>query len=129
MSQAYAALKRNQQLRKYGTIPEALLEESQAAAGVAQASFDSAKEGIVGANAQLTLVIAQRKIAALNLSRATIKAPVGGIVSEHSAKLGEIAMSGSEPLLTIIARGEVELEAKCHRNSFANNQDGRQSGG
>ena len=127
LTQATTSLTRNQRLRSSGSIPTATLDDSQAAAGVAQAAFDSAKEGLNVAAAQLTQLQAQRDLAALNLSRATIKAPVGGIIAQRTAKQGAIASTGGEPMLKIIANGDIELEAEVVETALNGVQPGNQA--
>ena len=127
LTQANATLKRNQRLRSSGSIPAASLEDSQAAAEVARANFESTQEGLTVAKAQLTQLTAQRQVAALNLARATLKAPADGIIAKRAAKLGAIASAGGEPLLTLIANGEVELQAEVVETALSGIKPGNQA--
>ena len=119
LSQARASLKRNQQLRESGSISAVTLDDASTSAAGARASYQSAQDGLVVAKAQLTQLQSQRKVAALNLARASIRAPVDGVVSSRSAKLGAIATSGGEALLMITANGVIELEADVIETDLA----------
>lgn len=109
LTKADADLKRNKSLGQ--AIPKVTLDDSRVAVDVAQAAYNSAKEAIQVADAQLTQQLALKEIAVLNLSRAEIKSPVDGVISERFAKLGDIASAGTTPLLKIIINGIIELEA------------------
>jgi len=127
LHKAYTILKRNQRLSSSGAIPVALLEDSETAVGVKRAAYEFAKEGITVAKTQLTQLTAKHKIATLNLARTAIKAPVAGIVSHRTARLGEIAMSGGEPLLKMIGQGEIELKAEVIETALSGIQPGDQA--
>ena len=62
--------------------------------------------------AQLAQAEAARRIARLNLDRATILAPVPGLVVARNAELGALAGASAEPLFSLIADGAVEMEAE-----------------
>ena len=78
------------------------------------ARLEAATNSLALAEADLTLARAQRRDIELRLSRTEIKAPVAGIISRRTARLGQMAigamgaMSG-DPLFRIIAKAEIEL--------------------
>lgn len=112
LTQAEAALERSQSLRASGNLSQASLDQSVAAALTARAGFASATDGLAVASAQVEQAKAQREIAALNLDHAKITAQVAGLVSDRQAQIGAIAASGGDPMLKLIANGEIEVEAE-----------------
>ncbi len=55
----------------------------------------------------------------MRISRTEVKAPVSGLVSRRSAKLGATAASAGEPLFRIVFGGAVDLEADAPEQSLA----------
>ena len=55
----------------------------------------------------------------MRIDRTEVKAPVAGIVSRRSAKLGADASSAGEPLFRIIEDGAIDLEADVPEQSLA----------
>lgn len=82
-------------------VAEADLKELQAGAR---------PEQIAIAEAQVRQAQAQLKLAQAQLERATLRAPLAGIVTNRSAHAGETAQAGA-PLLTITSLDEVTLVA------------------
>lgn len=95
--EAQKALLRTQELRKSGYATQAQLDQRVSAAKVAAADEAAAR-------AQLTEV--QTRVA-----RTEIRAPVKGMVAKRMAVAGMIA-SASTPLYTLVANGEIELQAQ-----------------
>ena len=62
------------------------------------------------AEADLALTRAQRRELDLRLARTEVRAPVDGIVSRRSARVGATASLAGEPLFRLIAHGQIELE-------------------
>ena len=54
----------------------------------------------------------------MRIGRTEVRAPVSGLVSRRSAKLGAMASSAGEPLFRIIADGDVDLEADVPEQSL-----------
>ncbi len=94
-----------------GTIPAAKLEQAQAAADAAVARLNSARQGIPVNDADLKVIQSQMDDIDLRLARTGVKAPVSGIVSARSAKIGAIASGAGTPLFTMIRDGKIELKA------------------
>ena len=111
-TQAVTALDRAQRLKSTGNASQATVDQAVAAEAGAQAQAASAADGLAVAEAARAQADASRSIAALNVARTEIKAPVGGIVVTRNAQLGAIAAAGGEPLFVIVAGGEIELEAE-----------------
>jgi len=122
--QAVGALERAQKLRKSGNLAQATLDQNIASEGAARASLASSEDGLAVAKAQLESAKAQRDLAKLNLSRAKITAPVNGIISAKTARIGAIASAGAEPLFRLIKDGIIELEAEVIETSLGNVNQG-----
>lgn len=112
LTQAAAALSRARALRKRGNASQAALDQAVATEASARAAAASAGDGLAVAQAALAQAGAARDIADLNLQRTEITAPVAGMVVDRAAKIGALAGSASGPLFTLIAAGEIELEAE-----------------
>ncbi|MCJ1902232.1 MULTISPECIES: efflux RND transporter periplasmic adaptor subunit [Paracoccus] len=112
LTQAVSALERTRSLRQSGNASQAVLDQAVATEASARAAAASASDGLGVARAAVAQADAARRIARLNLDHARITAPVGGLVVARTARLGAIpGGGGGEPLFTLIAGGEVELEA------------------
>lgn len=116
--QAKAALERAKKLRENGNLAQSTLDQNIATEASARATLASAEDGLALAKAQLASAISQRDLAALNLERTKIKAPVSGVISAKLAKIGAIASSAGEPMFRIIKDGVVEMEAEVIESSL-----------
>ena len=113
LAQTGPALARAQDLLKISSGTQATVEQRTAEHQGNQAKLTSAKDG-------LTLAIAERanreavgNELKVKLGRTDIRAPVGGLISRRTARLGAIASGQGDALFRIIANGEVELEAEA----------------
>ncbi|QRZ13689.1 efflux RND transporter periplasmic adaptor subunit [Paracoccus methylovorus] len=111
LTQSVSALERTRSLRQSGNASQAVLDQAIAAEASARAAAASASDGLGVARAALALASAARSIARLNLNHATVVAPVDGLVVARTIRQGAISGGAGEPLFTLIAGGEVELEA------------------
>lgn len=75
-----------------------------------QSALDVARQAVAAEEAEYTQAEAQLAEARRERARAVIEAPVAGIVSERKARAG--ALAGSEPLVSLIRDGEIELAAE-----------------
>ncbi|SNT75198.1 efflux RND transporter periplasmic adaptor subunit [Paracoccus seriniphilus] len=112
LTQAVTALERARRLRQSGNTSQAALDQAVATEANARASAASASDGLAVAQAALAEANAARRIARLNLEYADIKAPVAGLVVARNAELGALSGGSAAPLFTLIADGEIELEAE-----------------
>ena len=111
--EATNALDRARPLGKSGVLAEATLDQREATARTAVAQLRVAEDGLKVAEAERLQIEAQRRDVVWKLSRTEVRAPVAGIVSRRSARLGAVA-SGSamaQPMFHMIANGAIELEA------------------
>ncbi|NHT78261.1 efflux RND transporter periplasmic adaptor subunit [Rhizobiaceae bacterium CRRU44] len=102
---------RNAKLREAGSVSTALADQTEAAAAAALARVNSAEQLIAVAQSDIKVVEAQISDVDLRLARTVIKAPVAGVVSARTAKVGAIAAGSGQPLFTIIRDGAVEMRA------------------
>lgn len=111
-SQANSALERARQLLKTGTIAQAGFEQRKAAAETAVQAVLSAQEALKQAEADLAQLQAQRRDLAMRKNRTVVQAPVDGVVTHRTARVGAIATAGGEAMFNIVAAGGIELEAE-----------------
>ena len=119
--QSAAALERAKSLRGSGTITTDVFEQRVATAKVSEARANAARQSLGLAEADRALVEKQRAEIQLRLARCDIRAPVSGIISRRTAKVGQVAsgIATSEPLFCLVARGDIDLEADIPEASFA----------
>ncbi len=111
LKQAQTSYDRNLRLRQSGTISQAVFDQSSTALEQARAGLASARAGLAIAQAQLKAAETRIRSARLNLSFTEIRAPVSGIISARSARMGAVAVAGAQPMFRIIRDGEIEVEA------------------
>lgn len=104
-------LARTESLRKQGYATAARMDQDVAAAQVASAQADAAKQSVGVALADKAALEAQRAELQWRLQRTEVRAPKAGVVSRRNARLGQIGSMASEPLFKIVAGGDIELEA------------------
>ncbi|MCB1439314.1 MAG: efflux RND transporter periplasmic adaptor subunit [Nitratireductor sp.] len=104
--------KRAEALYKSKTISEAQYDQAKAAAEASAARVNSAKANLEASRLDVKVAQAQLGDIGLRLQRTDVKAPVAGLVSGKSAKIGALASGAGEPLFTIIRDGELELRVE-----------------
>ncbi len=110
-TQADLALARTRALAGTGNAPRETLEQRQAAADTAAARLVASQNLLRAAAADYAMAQAQRREIDVRVDHTEIRAPVAGIVSRRTARLGAVVQSSVEPLFRIIENGTVELEA------------------
>lgn len=119
-AEALTAVDRTRQLRKTGVSSQEQLDERERAVKVATAQVAAAREALVAAEADATLVVAQRAEIELRLARTDIRAPEAGVVLTRNARIGSIVLSTrTDPLFTIARDGAVDLDAEVPEASMA----------
>lgn len=103
---------RAQTLGRSGTGSVAQVERATASFEIAKARLDAAKQAVVVGQSDLKVIDAQIADIDLRLSRTDVKAPVDGIISQRSAKIGAIASASANPLFTMIKDNALELVAE-----------------
>ena len=112
LRQVEDAYKRVKPLRESGVASQATFDEREAAFRTATARLAAQKEGLKLAEAEQTLMRAQRQELEIKLGRTDIRAPAAGVVSRRTARMGSVSSSSAEPLFRIIKDGEIELDAE-----------------
>ena len=102
-----------------GIMAASTVEQREMAMKTAQAQFAAAQFALGVAEADRKSRDAERQELLVRIDRTEVKAPVGGIVSRRSAKVGADASSTGEPLFRIIEDGAVDLEADVPEQSLA----------
>lgn len=112
VKEADASLERAKPLTKSGYLSESSFDTREATAKTMRAQLVAARDGLKLAQAEKGQVVAQRKELDWRLSNTDVKSPADGIISRRTARVGALAMSVSEPMFRIVARGEIELDAE-----------------
>ncbi|WP_406625320.1 efflux RND transporter periplasmic adaptor subunit [Acidovorax sp. SDU_ACID1] len=109
-AEARATLARIEPLTRSGAVSAQQGDEQRARAASAAASLQAARADVQQAQAQVAEQRSQR-------ARADILAPVDGVVSMRTARVG--ALAGAEPLFRLIGEGEIELDAEATATDLA----------
>ncbi len=111
-TQAQSALERATALRANGAGTQATLDQATANGQTAVAAVASARDGLAVAQARRQQAQASLDISALNLDRATLRAPAAGLISARNGQVGAIASSSGEPIFRMIRDGRIEVAAE-----------------
>lgn len=98
-------------LREKATISEQALEEKQAAAVTAKSRVEAQNQALSATKAERLRVMTERDELLWQREQLTFRAPVSGVVSERSARIGQTTGADGTPLFHIMRGGEVEMEA------------------
>jgi HlyD family secretion protein len=102
-----------------GVMAASTIEQREMAMKTAQAQLAAARFALGLAEADRKSRDAERQELTVRIGRTEVKAPVAGIVSRRSAKLGASASTSGEPLFRIIEDGAVDLEADVPEQTLA----------
>ena len=119
------ALARTRDLLSNGNASREIFEQRSAAATTAAARVDSAANAIRAAEADRAYALAQRQELMVRLARTELRAPVAGLVSRRTARMGAVVAGAGEPLFRIIEGGSVELEADVPETQLARLRPGQ----
>jgi HlyD family secretion protein len=95
-----------------GIMAVATVEQRETTMKTATAALAAAKNALAVADADRQARQADRQELMVRIGRTEVRAPVSGVVSRRSAKLGATAATSGEPLYRIIADGAVDLDAE-----------------
>lgn len=109
-TQTHLALDRARSLVASGSTTAATLETATANAQASAGRLGFAQSGLVAAQADLNHARAVANELALKLSKTNIRAPVDGVVSRRTARVGQRA-SASQELFRLIGHNAIEFEA------------------
>ena len=102
-----------------GVMAASTVEQREMAMKTAQAQLGAARFALGVAEADRKSRDAERQELLVRVDRTEVKAPVAGIVSRRSAKLGADASTSGDPLFRIIEDGAVDLEADVPEQELA----------
>jgi HlyD family secretion protein len=102
-----------------GIMAASTVEQREMAMKTAQAQLAAAQNALGVAEADRKSRDAERQELQVRIDRTDVKAPVSGIVSRRSARLGADASTSGEPLFRIIEDGAIDLEADVPEQSLA----------
>jgi RND family efflux transporter MFP subunit len=108
-------------------VTQAVLDQRTAAFRTAQSQLAAGKSALAVAQADKASRLAERRELMVRIDRTEVKAPVAGIVSRRTARLGAVAMSAGDALFRIITDGAIELEAEVPEQSLARLKVGMQA--
>lgn len=122
MDQAEVTFKRQKQLLDDKVISHAEFEQSDQAIKTARAQYNAATQGIKGSQASVQSARAQLSRANKDVSRATLVAPMNGVVSLLAVKKGErvvgtAQMAGTE-MLRVADMNVMELRVNVGENDI-----------
>jgi HlyD family secretion protein len=110
-AEAVRQAERAETLIRTKAVSQTQLEQLQSQAEAAKARTRAAEQTIAANKADLDVARNQLADAELSLSRTEVKAPVGGVITERSARIGAIASASGNPLFSLIRDGAIELQA------------------
>ncbi len=117
-TQAQADYQRSKRLDA-GVMSQAALDQRASAARSSEAQLAGARSALAVAQADKRSQDAQRRELDVRISRTEVRAPVAGIVSRRTARLGALANSGADTLFRIIEDGAIDLDAEAPDNVLA----------
>jgi HlyD family secretion protein len=118
LTQAAADLDRSQKLGPQ-IVAGSTLDARIAGRRVAQAQLEAARHALTVAEADQAARAAERQELQVRIDRTEIRAPVAGLVSRRSARLGAVVSGSGDPLFRIIVDGAIDLEADAPEQSLA----------
>ena len=96
-----------------GVISQSALDSRAAAARAGAAQLAGARSALAVAEADRRSQQAQRHELDVRIARTEVRAPVGGIVTRRTARLGALAMSGGDALFRVTQDGAIDLDAEA----------------
>ena len=95
------------------------IEQRETTLRTARAQFAVAEHALAVAQADRKSRDAERSELLVRIARTEVKAPVGGVVSRRTARLGAASSGAGDALFRIIADGAVDLDAEVPEQSIA----------
>ena len=94
-----------------GVMAASTVEQRQINQKTAQAALSAAKDALAVAQADLKARQADREELMVRIGRTEVRAPVNGVISRRSARIGALAAPSGEPLFRIISDDAIDLVA------------------
>ncbi len=117
-TQAQADFQRSKRLDA-GVMSQSALDQRASSARSSEAQLAGARSALAVAQADKRSQEAQRRELDVRIARTEVRAPVSGIVSRRTARLGALANSGADALFRIIEDGAIDLDAEAPDNVLA----------
>jgi HlyD family secretion protein len=95
-----------------GIMATSTVEQRESNMKSMQAALAAAHNALAVAEADRHARSAEREELDVRIARTEVRAPVAGVVSRRSAKLGAVASLAGEPLFRIVEDGAVDLDAE-----------------
>ena len=95
-----------------GVMAASTVEQRETNMKSTQALLAGAKNALAVAEADRRAREAERQELNVRIARTEVRAPVAGLVSRRSAKLGAVASLAGEPLFRIVEDGAIDLDAE-----------------
>ena len=102
-----------------GVMAASTVQQREMAMKTAQAQLSAAQNALSVSEADRKSRDAERQELQVRIGRTEVKAPVAGLVSRRSARVGASASTSGEPLFRIIEDGAVDLEADVPEQTLA----------
>jgi len=94
-----------------GVMAASTVEQRQINQKTAEAALSAAKDALAVAQADLKARKADREELMVRIGRTEVRAPVNGVISRRSARIGAVASLAGEPLFRIISDDAIDLVA------------------
>ena len=94
------------------------IEQRETTMKTSQAQLNAAQHALTVAQADRRARDAERRELQVRMSRTEVVAPVSGVVSRRSARVGAMVSTSGEPLFRIIEDGAIDLEAEIAEQSL-----------
>ena len=95
-----------------GVMSVSTVEQRETNLRSAQATQSAARNALSVSQADRRARDAERQELMVRIGRTDVRAPVAGVISRRSAKLGALAAPAGEPLFRIVADGAIDLYAE-----------------
>jgi len=101
-----------------GILSASTIEQRETSLKTAQAQLDAARHALAVAEADKKSREAERRELDVRIARTDVVAPVAGVVSRRSAKVGASASAAGDPMFLIVQDGAIDLQAEVAEQSL-----------
>ena len=111
-----------------GVISQSALDSRASAARAGAAQLAGARSALAVAEADRRSQQAQRRELDVRIARTEVRAPVAGVVSRRTARLGALAMNGGDALFRLTQDGAIDLDAEAPEDALTRVRLGMSAG-
>lgn len=101
-----------------GVISQSTLDSRASAARAGAAQLAGARSALAVAEADRRSQQAQRRELDVRIARTEVRAPVAGVVSRRTARLGALAMNAGDALFRLTQDGAIDLDAEAPEDAL-----------